>query len=135
MPRPPKPAPGWRSVSTPDVLFWKGKYYLYYQAFLEMSGTRGVRQRVTGKGHSPSRVPRQADFGPERHFSRLSSPIRFYHKVLGLVRNSHQYAPHASLLWPAVASRNEEPAVRKPHDPERDVTLVLSKEPERFVCF
>jgi hypothetical protein len=33
VPRPAKPAPGWRSVSTPDVLFWKGKYYLYYQAF------------------------------------------------------------------------------------------------------
>ena len=25
----------------PDVLFWKGKYYLYYQAFLEMTTTGG----------------------------------------------------------------------------------------------
>lgn len=41
VPRPPKPNVGWRSVSTPDVLFWKGKYYLYYQGFLEMPGTRG----------------------------------------------------------------------------------------------
>lgn len=41
VPRPPKPHAGWRSVSTPDILVWKGKYYLYYQAFLEPSGTRG----------------------------------------------------------------------------------------------
>ncbi len=47
VPRPAKPAAGWRSVSTPDVLFWKGKYYLYYQAFLEMSGTRGDDCPVT----------------------------------------------------------------------------------------
>jgi len=40
VPRPPKPHPGWRSVSTPDILVWKNKYYLYYQGFLEMSGTR-----------------------------------------------------------------------------------------------
>lgn len=39
--RPPKQQPGWRSVSTPDVLYWKGKYYLYFQAFVEPSGTRG----------------------------------------------------------------------------------------------
>ncbi len=41
VPRPPKPAAGWRSVSTPDVLAFEGKYYLYYQAFSEMSGKRG----------------------------------------------------------------------------------------------
>lgn len=41
VPRPPKPNPGWRSVSTTDILVWKGKYYLYYQAFLEASGKRG----------------------------------------------------------------------------------------------
>ena len=39
--RPPKPKAGWRSVSTPDILQWDGKFYLYYQAFLEMPGTRG----------------------------------------------------------------------------------------------
>lgn len=42
VPRPPKPTPGFRSVSTPDVLFWKGKYYLYYQAFSLMSGKQGA---------------------------------------------------------------------------------------------
>ena len=41
VPRPPKPHPGWRSVSTTDILVWEGKYYLYYQAFLEASGKRG----------------------------------------------------------------------------------------------
>lgn len=41
VPRPPKPQVGWRSVATPDVLAWKGKYYLYYQGFMEASGTKG----------------------------------------------------------------------------------------------
>jgi beta-xylosidase len=35
-----KPNAGWRSVSTPDILVWKGKYYLYYQAYLAMPGSR-----------------------------------------------------------------------------------------------
>ncbi len=39
--RPAKPASGWRSLATPDILVWKGKYYLYYQAFDEPSGLRG----------------------------------------------------------------------------------------------
>ena len=39
--RPPKPIPGWRACATPDILKWKGKFYLYFQAFLEASGTRG----------------------------------------------------------------------------------------------
>ncbi|MGX5856551.1 family 43 glycosylhydrolase [Dyadobacter jiangsuensis] len=41
VPRPPKPAVGWRSVTTPNILKWKGRYYLYYQGFMEASGTRG----------------------------------------------------------------------------------------------
>lgn len=41
VPRPPRPHAGWRSVSTADILVWKGKYYLYYQGFLEASGKRG----------------------------------------------------------------------------------------------
>jgi hypothetical protein len=41
VPRPPKPNPGWRSVTTTDILVWKGRYYLYYQAFSQPSGTRG----------------------------------------------------------------------------------------------
>ncbi|SNR31419.1 Glycosyl hydrolases family 43 [Lutibacter agarilyticus] len=41
VPRPPKPNVGWRSVATTDILKWKGKYYLYYQGFMEASGLRG----------------------------------------------------------------------------------------------
>ncbi|EMI53270.1 glycoside hydrolase family 117 protein [Rhodopirellula sallentina] len=41
IPRPPKPNVGWRSVSTTDILQWKGRYYLYYQGFMEASGKRG----------------------------------------------------------------------------------------------
>jgi len=43
----PKPQFGWRSVSTPDVLIWRGKYYLYYQGFNEIPGLRGDRAAAT----------------------------------------------------------------------------------------
>ncbi|AWG22698.1 glycoside hydrolase [Flavobacterium faecale] len=39
--RPAKPNVGWRAVTTPDILVWKGKFYLYYQGFMEASGKRG----------------------------------------------------------------------------------------------
>ncbi len=39
--RPEKPLVGWRSVTTTDILIWESKYYLYYQGFMEASGTRG----------------------------------------------------------------------------------------------
>ena len=39
--RPEKPKVGWRAVTTTDILEWKGKYYLYYQGFMEASGKRG----------------------------------------------------------------------------------------------
>ncbi|MFR9652132.1 MAG: hypothetical protein SNG35_08945 [Rikenellaceae bacterium] len=39
--RPEKPKVGWRSIATPDILVWKGKYYLYFQAFDEPSGLNG----------------------------------------------------------------------------------------------
>ena len=41
VPRPSKPNVGWRSVTTTDILVWKGRYYLYYQGFMEASGLRG----------------------------------------------------------------------------------------------
>ncbi len=41
IPRPPKPQVGWRSVTTCDILKWEGKYYIYYQGFMEASGKRG----------------------------------------------------------------------------------------------
>jgi len=43
----PKPQYGWRSVSTPDVLIWKDKYYLYYQGFNEIPGLKGDRAAAT----------------------------------------------------------------------------------------
>lgn len=41
IPRAEYPNPGWRSVSTTDILQWEGKYYLYYQAFSINPSTRG----------------------------------------------------------------------------------------------
>ncbi len=41
VPRLEKPYPGWRSVSTPDILVYEGKYYLYYQAYTKMPGSPG----------------------------------------------------------------------------------------------
>lgn len=38
---------GWRSVSTPDVLVWKGKYYLYYQGFNAIPFKDGDRAAAT----------------------------------------------------------------------------------------
>jgi len=43
----PKGQYGWRSVSTPDVLAWGGKYYLYYQGFNEIPGLKGDRAAAT----------------------------------------------------------------------------------------
>ena len=37
-----KPYAGWRSVSTPDILVYQGKYYLYYQAYTMMPGGPGT---------------------------------------------------------------------------------------------
>lgn len=47
IPKPSKPKVGWRSVTTTDILKWKGKYYLYYQGFMEASGKRGDYCPVT----------------------------------------------------------------------------------------
>ena len=41
VPRPPAPHPGWRSVATPGILKFGGRFYLYYQAFLEPPMVRG----------------------------------------------------------------------------------------------
>ncbi len=38
---------GWRSVSTPDILVWRGRYYLYFQGFNEIPGKRWDRAAVT----------------------------------------------------------------------------------------
>ena len=36
--RPAKPTTGFRSICTPDVLVWQGRYYLYFQAYSPMVG-------------------------------------------------------------------------------------------------
>lgn len=51
--RPKKPNIGWRSVSTPDILVWNGKYYLYYQAFNDMSG-KGLYDCAVSMSYSES---------------------------------------------------------------------------------
>lgn len=45
--RPPEGEYGYRSVSTPDILIWKGKYYLYYQGFNAMPFQDGDRAAAT----------------------------------------------------------------------------------------
>jgi len=60
-----KPQYGWRSISTPDILIWKGKYYLYYQGFNEIPGLAvGDRAAVTvGEADSP--------YGPWKPLGRV----------------------------------------------------------------
>ncbi|MFC2111747.1 glycoside hydrolase family 117 protein [Bacteroidota bacterium] len=65
--RPPKPNPGWRSCATPDILKWKGKFYLYYQAFVEPSGLHGDNCPVSASyADSPD--------GPWTHVNRVIIP-------------------------------------------------------------
>ena len=45
--RPPKPEQGFRSICTPGILMWKGKFYLYFQAYSPMVG---------GQAYCPVRV-------------------------------------------------------------------------------
>ena len=79
IPRPPKPHPGWRSVSTADILVWEGEYYLYCQGLLEMSGKRGDDCPVTASvADSPD--------GPWRSCNRVVIPN-------GIKHNTVQYAP------------------------------------------
>lgn len=45
--RPAKGRYGWRSVATPDILIWQGKYYLYYQGFNAIPFKQGDRAAAT----------------------------------------------------------------------------------------
>lgn len=57
--RPPKPEYGSRSICTPGILIWKGKYYLYFQAYAPMVG---------GQAYCPVRVAyADSPFGPWTH--------------------------------------------------------------------
>ncbi|MCM2679769.1 glycoside hydrolase family 117 protein [Echinimonas agarilytica] len=76
--RPPKPELGWRSVSTPDILVWNNRYYLYYQAFMEASGTQGDHCPVTLSSSDSPDGPWQASGalvvpnGPEGSWDQFS---------------------------------------------------------------
>ena len=62
--RAPRGQYGWRSVSTPDVLAWGGKYYLYFQGFNEIPGLKGDRAAATvAEADSPD--------GPWRSLGRV----------------------------------------------------------------
>ena len=63
--RPPKPKTGWRSISTPDILIWKGKYYLYYQAFDQIPGQAG------GDRAAVSVAVADSPYGPWERTDRL----------------------------------------------------------------
>ncbi|MGQ1787620.1 glycoside hydrolase family 117 protein [Saccharicrinis sp. GN24d3] len=65
--RPPKLQAGYRSVATPDILKFKGKFYLYYQAFTEPSGTKGDDCNIAVS---------YADYpdGPWRHYNEIIIP-------------------------------------------------------------
>jgi len=84
VPRPPKPQVGWRSVTTTDILEWEGKYYLYYQGFMEASGKRGddcpspTPTRPTGRGRriTTSLSPTEAQGNGTN--SRFTTPTRSY---------------------------------------------------------
>lgn len=65
--RPAYPVPGWRAVATPDILKFKGKYYIYYQAFTEPSGIRGDYCQVSvAYADSPD--------GPWTHVNKVVIP-------------------------------------------------------------
>ncbi|MBK1878950.1 family 43 glycosylhydrolase [Pelagicoccus mobilis] len=67
VPRPAKPTPGWRAIATPDILKWKGKFYLYYQTFDEPSGLRGDYCSIgVAYADSPD--------GPWTHAEKLAVP-------------------------------------------------------------
>ncbi|GAA3617385.1 hypothetical protein GCM10022396_39930 [Flavivirga amylovorans] len=51
--RPEKPNKGWDAVLTPDILVWKGKYYLYYQAFGDENGKNRQNPVIVSYADSP----------------------------------------------------------------------------------
>ena len=63
--RPPKPDYGWRSVTTADILAFRGKYYLYYQGFnnIPLSGGGDIAAVTVAEADSPR--------GPWRQLGRV----------------------------------------------------------------
>lgn len=89
--RAPKGELRWRSVSTPGILAWRGKYYLYYQAFNEIPGLKGDRAATTvAEADSPNGPWRPlgkvvVDFGAENEWDSNAihdpCPIVFNGKI------------------------------------------------------
>lgn len=128
VPRPPKPAAGWRSVSTPDILVWGGKYYLYYQGFLEMSGRRGddcpVAASVADSPDGPWRpvgdiiIPN----GPEGSWDRYSIhdpyPLVYRDKIYLYYKSDFNNAsPHVRMHGVAIADDPLGPFVKHELNP------------------
>jgi hypothetical protein len=51
--RPDKPTRGFRSICTPDILVWKGKYYLYFQAYSPRVGGQQFCPVMAAVAESP----------------------------------------------------------------------------------
>lgn len=71
--RPAKGGEGWRSVCTPDILEWKGKYYLYYQCYNHIVGSKnpdGSRMDRYGASVAIADSPR----GPWRCHEKIVVP-------------------------------------------------------------
>ncbi|MEO0797500.1 MAG: glycoside hydrolase [Verrucomicrobiota bacterium] len=58
--RPSKGKPGWRSLSTPGILVWKGKYYIYFQSFddapFATADRADVRMAVSDSPNGPFEI-------------------------------------------------------------------------------
>jgi len=52
----PKGEYGWRSICTPDILVWKGKYYLYYQAYNGIPGPEHLATVTVAMADSPRKL-------------------------------------------------------------------------------
>ncbi len=104
--RPPQGQFGWRSVCTPDVLAYDGKYYLYYQAFNEIPGMRGDICPATVSVADSPRGPWKAlgkpcvDFGAEDEWDHIA-----IHDPYPLVYEGKIYLYYKSNLWSSMKGR------------------------------
>ena len=62
--RPPKGEFGWRSNCTPDILVWRGRYYLYYQGYSEI---------IQGGDHCP--VTMAESDSPDGPWQPMGRPV------------------------------------------------------------
>ena len=129
--RPSKPHYGWRSVTTTDVLIWKGKFYLYYQGFNEIPGLRGDRAAVTvASADSPYGPWTQhgkvvVDFGEENDWDSNAihdpNPIIYNGKIHLYYKGSPQQGGRDGIIiraqGVAIAEHPLGPFVKSPLNP------------------